>query len=311
MKTTVAVIGQWSKVFDHYGLPPITGKRHFKGEAPCCGRKGKFRIDDKEGSGSFICACGESGNGWKLLQIATGLEFKDLAKEVDSIIGNEYKHEQNQSVNNESPSQSALRSALTRFKQATRLNDSNVKEYLNSRGIFEMPTRAVKCSNGNMFAIAADSKGNPCYSHETFLDGGVKASVEVGKKMLSLQSESFIEHVDSVAIRLFDVSSTLGIAEGIETALSVKQIYKCNTWSTINSNFLDKFKAPSGVNHLMIFADNDKNGTGLAAAFNCGKKNILAKNDVEKVTIRWPGSVCDFNDMLTQGSNVFEWQLTK
>ncbi|AUR96860.1 DNA primase/helicase [Vibrio phage 1.233.A._10N.261.51.E6] len=307
MKTIQAVIGKWSMVFEHYDLPPITGKRHFKGEAPCCGRKGKFRIDDKNGSGSFICACGEAGNGWKLLQIATGMEFKDLAKEVDSIIGNAYTHQPKQ----EQVEKPKANSAVSRFKSANPIRRGNVQAYLNGRGIFDLPSRAVKESSGNMFAIAADVKGNPCYSHETFLDGDKKANVEVQKKMIGLQPESHIEHAESIAVRLFDVSSTLGIAEGIETALSCKQIYKCNTWSTLNSSFMKKFRAPTGVKHLMIFADNDKNGTGLAAAFECGNRNILAKNDVNQVTIRWPGDVEDFNDMLINGSQVFEWKLTR
>lgn len=306
MKTVDAVKGKWAQVFDHYGLPPITGKRHFKGEAPCCGRKGKFRIDDKDGSGSFICACGAAGNGWKLLQIATGMEFKDLAQEVDSIIGNVFT-----AVKQEQKEKPKHQDAVMKFRKAGKVEGSGVQNYLQSRGIFEMPRRAVKCSNGNMFAIAADHKGNPCYSHETYLDGAKKADVETQKRMTGLQNESFIEHAESISIRLFDVASTLGVAEGIETALSCKQIYRCSMWSTMNSSFMKKFRAPDGVDHLMIFADNDKNGTGLAAAFECGNRNILSKNTVKKVTIRWPADVEDFNDMLTDGSEVYEWVLTK
>ena len=78
MNTKQAAIGRWSEIFEYYGLPGITGKNHFKGECPLCGRKGKFRCDDKNGTGSFICVCG-SGDGWTLLTGATGKEFKVLA----------------------------------------------------------------------------------------------------------------------------------------------------------------------------------------------------------------------------------------
>ncbi|MEG1654679.1 MAG: DNA primase, partial [Hafnia sp.] len=47
---------------------------------------------------------------------------------------------------------------------------------------------------------------------------------------------------------------------------------------------------------------------GHAAAFECGHRNILSNNDVEKVSIRWPESG-DFNDMLINGAQVFEWPL--
>ncbi|MGL4938472.1 toprim domain-containing protein [Shewanella sp.] len=307
MKTTDAVIGRWPEVFQAFGLPPVTGNKHYQGESPCCGRRGKFRIDDKNGSGSFICACGEAGNGWKLLQMVTGQDFKDLAREVDSIIGNTYIAQAVEPVRE----QSLIDVAKRRYKAATPVRDTNVMAYLHKRGIFDMPSRSVKCSEGNMFAIATDSKGQPCYWHETFLDGDKKANVEVGKKLIKLQPDNYIEFAESVAIRMFDVASTLGIAEGIETALSCKQIYKCATWSTVNADRMKRFRAPTGVTHLMIFADNDKNGTGLAAAFECGRANVLAANDVQRVTIRWPGDVGDFNDMLIKGSQVYEWKLSR
>jgi putative DNA primase/helicase len=49
MKTAEAAKGQWAMIFEHYGLPPITGKNHFKGECPLCDSRGKFRIDDRDG----------------------------------------------------------------------------------------------------------------------------------------------------------------------------------------------------------------------------------------------------------------------
>ena len=36
MKTAEAAIGHWPTIFEHFGLPPITGKNHFKGECPVC-----------------------------------------------------------------------------------------------------------------------------------------------------------------------------------------------------------------------------------------------------------------------------------
>lgn len=303
MNTTDFVIGKWGKIFEYYDLPPITGKNHYKGECPICRRKGKLRIDDKEGSGSWICVCG-SGNGWKLLIESTGKDFKTLAREIDQHFGNTYEKKQ---ATPEKQS-SRLDSALARVNSAGKVKGTHVEEYLQSRGIFELPRKGVLFSNGNMYAIATDQLRKPVYSHETFLDGGKKAAVDTQKKMLALVKDT--EFIDSVAIRMFEPASTLGIAEGIETALSCRQIYKCSIWSTLNSGFMKKFRAPAGVNHLMIFADNDKNGTGLAAAFECGNRNILSKNDVSKVTIRWPGDVEDFNDMLQNGSQVFEWCLS-
>ncbi|HBV0810945.1 TPA: toprim domain-containing protein, partial [Klebsiella pneumoniae] len=95
-------------------------------------------------------------------------------------------------------------------------------------------------------------------------------------------------------------------AEGIETALSCYQVYGVNTWAVINSGFMKKFRVPAGVKHLIIFADMDKHSaTGHAAAFECAHANLLAKNDLVKVSIRWPDNG-DFNDMLMNGDQVRE-----
>jgi putative DNA primase/helicase len=49
-KTTDAVIGRWPEVFEHYGLPPVTGKRHFKGKCPACQSKAVSVVTIKMGA---------------------------------------------------------------------------------------------------------------------------------------------------------------------------------------------------------------------------------------------------------------------
>ena len=317
MKTTEAVKNKWALVFKYYGLPPITGKNHFKGKCPICSQRGKFRIDDKNGSGSYICVCG-AGNGWELLSLTQGKDFKTLASEVDEVIGN------TPTITNNVPkiinSVDSLRAkVLNKFNKLQEIKGSLAESYFSNREIKVIPQTNVKfCTEerhngsklGAIYSIATDAKNNPCYLHRTFLDGDKKAGIDAPKKMNSLQDDSYLEHASSIAVRLTPSASTLGIAEGIETALSCTQIYKCNTWSTLNAGLMKKFRAPEGVEHLIIFADTDKNGTGHAAAFECGNRNLLSNNDVKRVTIRWP-EFGDFNDTLTRGDKVYEWTLTR
>lgn len=124
--------------------------------------------------------------------------------------------------------------------------------------------------------------------------------------MWVITSLNYLEHASSVAIRLFPASSTQGIAEGIETALSCHQVYGVNTWATLNTTFMKKFRVSRGVQFLIIFADADKNASGHAAAFECARANLLAKNDLQQVSVRWP-KTGDFNDLLLNGSEVYEW----
>ncbi|MCT8349465.1 DNA primase, partial [Photorhabdus temperata] len=66
-----------------------------------------------------------------------------------------------------------------------------------------------------------------------------------------------------------------------------------------------------GVKHLIIFADMDlHSATGHAAAFECARGNLVAKNDLETVSIRWPDHG-DFNDMLLNGDEVRELSFNK
>ena len=107
-----------------------------------------------------------------------------------------------------------------------------------------------------------------------------------------------------------DAEKTLGIAEGIETALSVYDKYDVRCWSTINSGFMKRFRAPKGVTKLYIFADNDKSATGHASAFECARANLAYKNDVSDVVVMWPDDLGDFND-LDDKDNICHWTFSK
>lgn len=318
MKTSAAAKGNWPKIFEYYGLPPITGKNHFKGECPVCSGRGKYRCDDHEGSGSWICTCG-SGDGMSLLIKTQGKPFGVLCREIDDLLGNNYQH---RVVPINTTAASMRERVISKFAKLVDLRGTSAAGYLFNRGITRLPTEAVRfCAkerhNGSvyqsLFSLATDNKGELCYLHRTYLDGDKKASAmgEGQKRLRSLQEQTYLDHAQSVAVRMFPVASTLGIAEGIETALSANQVYHVNTWATLNSGFMKKFRAPAGVKHLIIFADMDKHSaTGHAAAFECAHANLVAKNDIEKVTIRWPDHG-DFNDFIMNGDEVREMSYTK
>ncbi|ELA6496143.1 toprim domain-containing protein [Salmonella enterica] len=312
MKTAEAAKGHWKTILEHYGLPPITGKNHFKGECPVCGARGKFRIDDSDGRGTWICVCGY-GTGMDLVTKTQGKPFSELCNEIDRLIGNDY---QRVKIPVTSSATSLRNRVLSKFSKLAPLRDTSGAAYLNARGIFQLPTEAIRFNDKqrhdgrvyqSLYSLATDDKGELCYLHQTLLDGAQKADIGTSAKRLkSLQEENYLDYARSVAIRMFPISSTLGIAEGIETALSAHQIYKVNTWATINSGFMKKFRVPAGVQHLVIFADRDENSaTGLAAAYECAHGNLLAKNDLQRVSVYWPDHD-DFNNMLMNGDQVRE-----
>ncbi|MBY6265549.1 hypothetical protein EI613_27045 [Azospirillum sp. 412522] len=66
------------------------------------------------------------------------------------------------------------------------------------------------------------------------------------------------------AVRLARPGRVLGLAEGIETALSARQIYSLPVWSANGAGRMHSVALPDGVEHVVVFADAGE--TGLAAA---------------------------------------------
>jgi hypothetical protein len=71
------------------------------------------------------------------------------------------------------------------------------------------------------FGAAGRADGHAITLHRTYLHGGRKAKVRNAKKLLSAG-------INSAAVRLFQATEELAIAEGVETALSV-YLASCNS----------------------------------------------------------------------------------
>lgn len=218
---------------------------------------------------------------------------------------------------------------IFQFKFMDDIRGTEAEEYLLSRRIKILPKKGVRFEKvivepetrkpyASMTSAMTTDRMKIAYFHRTYMQGGKKAEGINAKKIFTAEGLAQVTcescgHTASrgATVRMFDCDSTIGIAEGIETALSATQIYECPTWSTANANYMREFIAPDPVKHLIIFADNDRNGTGLAAAFECGTKNINRRHGPEKVTIRTPTDVSDFNDMLFTQSDTHDWVLMK
>jgi predicted P-loop ATPase len=111
-----------------------------------------------------------------------------------------------------------------------------------------------------MVAIVRDRAGEPTGGiHRTYLldDGSAKAPP--GKKMLG--------PVGAGSVRLFAIGDDghLGIAEGIETALSAQAIFGEPTWAALSAEGLRRWEWPGGVKRVTIFADAGEAGMQAAS----------------------------------------------
>nr|WP_275076732.1 antitermination protein [Providencia rettgeri] len=147
MNTIEAAKGHWAKIFSLYDSPPVTGNKHYVGECPICGRKGKFRIDNKDDRGTWICTCG-SGNGIQLLERVTGKSFKTLADELDCILGIERDKNATYPIKVDSAESKRVQ-FVSAYSRMPSLNNTSAAQYLQNRGVFTLPTEQVRfCDMG-------------------------------------------------------------------------------------------------------------------------------------------------------------------
>jgi hypothetical protein len=140
-----------------------------------------------------------------------------------------------------------------------------------------------------MVASVTNVAGEVAAIHRTFLSpDGRKAAIDPNKMALGPCRGS--------ALHLAPAVSTLVIAEGIETAMSILQSTGKPTWATLGTSGLKALELPEVVREVIIAAYGDK--AGLKAAHAAALHFIqLSRN----VRIALPPADSDFNDLLKTG----------
>jgi putative DNA primase/helicase len=93
------------------------------------------------------------------------------------------------------------------------------------------------------------------------------------------------------------VTLGLGIAEGIETALSLAHAYAPG-WATLDAGNLAAFPVLSGIECLTIAVDNDP--AGIRAADECAERWHAAGREVRLVMA--PQAGADLNDLAQEAA---------
>lgn len=184
-----------------------------------------------------------------------------------------------------------------------------VEEYLAARGIRPPPTiwgelryspRLKHAPSGQhfraMIARISDDRGF-CAIQRTYLDKDKLAKADVMPNKMSKGP------MGGGAVRFRMPTETLGIAEGIETALSAWRLYSMPVWATLSCTRLARIEIPKTVKSLSIFGDADKHGKAEAfAAVEVYERQGL------HVELFFPGSdfkvtdKADFNTILKENA---------
>jgi len=143
-----------------------------------------------------------------------------------------------------------------------------------------------------LVAIVRDLGGQRIAIHRTYLtEDGAKAPVDKPRMMLG--------PVAGGAVRLAEIGDTgvLGIAEGIETALSVMTACpQLPVWATLSAPNLEQVQLPPAARRIIILADHDASGAGARAAETAARR--LRAEGLQVVIAIPPEPGDDFNDLL-------------
>lgn len=292
---------KWRGLLLNFGLT----ERQLSGKhcpCPICGGSDRFRFDDKDGRGTWICSHCGAGDGIKLLMAFKGWDFRGAAKEIEQVAGVVQEAEIRNGIN-EAEKLQRLRRVWDESEPLRRGDEA--MRYIAGRGLsvaFRLPNIRLhpglpyydECGNlvdtfPVMLARVAGPDGNSLTLHRTFLMDGRKAPVDSVKKLMPGKP------IAGGAVRLGPAAHYIGIAEGIETALAASEMFCIPVWSCISANGIETFEPPPGIEGVVIFADNDKSFTGQRAAyvtaFRIKQKGIA-------VEVRIPEQVGDWLDVL-------------
>lgn len=83
---------RWQEIHAAIGIDPKFLRNKHQ-PCPACGGEDRFRYDDKDGKGTFICTHWESGagDGFGLVMHFLGCDFQTALKQVSGILGMDEK----------------------------------------------------------------------------------------------------------------------------------------------------------------------------------------------------------------------------
>lgn len=278
-RTADAARGRWRGILMHLGVPGdlLDGRQR---PCPVCGGKDRFRFDDRQGRGTSFCNTCQARDGFQLAEAVLGLPFHEVASRIDAIVGN-LKPDTKGRPDLTDEERARLLREVYLGSQPVRVGDL-AHTYLASRGLDEVSYPAalrfhpsLRDGDGGVrpaLLAMVGVPGEPKFAtiHRTFLrqDGRAKAEMASPRKLMPGLCP------DGACVILSDYSGSgpLGIAEGIETAMSAAVLFGLPVWSAISADMLAKWTPPEGCSEVVVFGDRDPGFAGQAAAYSLARR---------------------------------------
>lgn len=329
---------QWDSIL--FGLAPDlhNALSRLGKHVPCPihgGTDGFRFFKDEPFRGAAICnTCGNFNDGFSVLMAVHGWDFAFCLEQVASYLrvpNQQYHPKLLEATHVKKPCAKTIKrdkwlsGMLTdNWRKSLSLNhpDASIaRQYFNHRGIDILSLGSMDnalrfhpaleyfdkeqgfiASLPALLAMIKSHAGNITLMR-TYLDPrGIKAEVATPKKMMPIIST---KNIAGSAIRLAGEQITeevMGVAEGIETALSVMQSTRMPIWSCINAHQLATFVPPDSIKKVVIWADLDKSETGAkvanALAVNLAARGIESLIKYPPLPLESSQKGWDWNDVL-------------
>ena len=201
-----------------------------------------------------------------------------------------------------------LDAAARIWDEARRIEGTPAEAYLAARGLragsaalrfhARTPHGRGPCAEFRPALIAAvRDEGGLTGIHRTFIDPRTCTLAAVRTPKCGLGS------FGAGAVRLGGIAPLLGLAEGIETALSASLLFGIPCWAALGTERFRRVALPAGVRQLRLFLDNDAGGRRAEAL---ARQAFAHLDRVEACYPPGPGE--DWNDVLRRRAAGEEWR---
>lgn len=301
MKIADEAKGKWPAILPHLGVGPefLSGKH---GPCPLCAPGGagkdRWRFTDQHGLGRWVCTQCGNGSGVDLVMKINGWEFKEAAREIAKHVGAAprtpirigrdeavVRAEMNDIWRGGKPLTAIRPAALYWTRRVGLVPDSAML-----RGVISL-TCTGRGDFAGFVAKVQDVDGKAVNLHRTYLaQTGDKADIPEPRRVMDTKLPK------GCAVRLWPHEGVLGVAEGLETAVSCRMMFDMPVWALLNAQNMRGFVPPSDVRRVIVFGDLDHSFTGQSAAFDLARSLWAQRKkwDPElEVEVRIPGLSVD------------------
>ncbi|MFM5762917.1 primase-helicase zinc-binding domain-containing protein [Aeromonas veronii] len=271
-----AAQGHWRDVLAANGISLPSGSHH--GPCPICmAGKDRFRFDDKEGRGTWVCSQCGAGDGLSLYQKATGQSMKEAIRSLAGYLGLSGQMTPADHARIEKQRQKAAKDAEQQRQKEARQREAAaaLAQRMEVEAVpcmaEQVPYLARKGFSGFVVDVLARDYGH----HKAgsllvvlFNIEGVTTSAEIidseGRKMALAggQKKGSAAYIEPLGDSLPENAAHCGVVEGYATGLSVRAI-SGGSWP--------------------VFCGMSKAGladAALIARYNCPKAQIVVCGDV-------------------------------